>query len=32
MQEKLDKAKEDVMAANMALTWFRDHCLLTEDE
>jgi len=32
MQEKVDRAKEEVMAANMAMTWFRDHSLLKEDD
>ncbi len=32
MQAEVDKAREEVVVANMALTWFRDHCLLREDE
>jgi len=32
MQAEVDRAREEVVSANMALTWFRDHCLIREDE
>ena len=32
MQAEVDRAREEVVAANMTLSWFRDHCLFREDE